>query len=176
VAVQVCTPINNGGVFQSLRPQTAHGNLQLRRLYKGKRKTCWCFRKGWWMKWKFMSSLESQLNGVLLRQTHGEVFSVTIFPTWMLFVTYYLPVDSTSRAELLALDNLSLNACLDSGASCFHSKHSSGHRWKTKVDSAGIFCWCRHRRKDVLLRQAHARTHDEGFFANNTHINLPYGA
>ena len=80
------------------------------------------------MKWKFMSSLESQLNGVLLRQTHGEVFSVTIFPTWMLFVTYYLPVDSTSRAELLALDNLSLNACLDSGASCFHSKHSSGHR------------------------------------------------
>jgi hypothetical protein len=29
----------------------------------------------------------------------------------------------------------------------------------------GMFSWCRHRRGDVLLKQAHERTHEEGFFA-----------
>jgi hypothetical protein len=32
----------------------------------------------------------------------------------------------------------------------------------------GTFHWSRRRREDVLPRQAHERTHDEGFFANNT--------
>jgi hypothetical protein len=34
----------------------------------------------------------------------------------------------------------------------------------------GTFHWSRHRREDVLLKQAHERTRDEGFFANNTHV------
>lgn len=34
----------------------------------------------------------------------------------------------------------------------------------------GMFCWSRHRRKDVLLKQACERTQDEGFFANSAHV------
>ena len=34
----------------------------------------------------------------------------------------------------------------------------------------GIFNWSRHRWKDVLLKQACEKTHDEGFFANNIHV------
>jgi hypothetical protein len=30
--------------------------------------------------------------------------------------------------------------------------------------------WSRPRRKDVLLKQAHESTHEEGVFANNTHV------
>jgi hypothetical protein len=31
----------------------------------------------------------------------------------------------------------------------------------------GMFSWSRHRRKDVLLKQARERTHGEGFFINH---------
>ena len=34
----------------------------------------------------------------------------------------------------------------------------------------GTFHWSRHRREDILLKQTHERTHDEGFFVNNTHV------
>ena len=34
----------------------------------------------------------------------------------------------------------------------------------------GMFHCSRHRRKDVLLKQACERTRDKGFFANNTHV------
>ena len=34
----------------------------------------------------------------------------------------------------------------------------------------GVFHRSRHRREDVLLKQAHERTCDERFFANDTHV------
>jgi len=34
----------------------------------------------------------------------------------------------------------------------------------------GTFHWSRHRREDVLLKQACERTRDERFFANDTHV------
>jgi hypothetical protein len=34
----------------------------------------------------------------------------------------------------------------------------------------GTFSWSRHRTEDVLLKQAHERTHDEGILANDKHV------
>ena len=34
----------------------------------------------------------------------------------------------------------------------------------------GTFHWSRHRREDVLLKQAREKRSDEGFFANNMHV------
>ena len=39
----------------------------------------------------------------------------------------------------------------------------------------GMFCWSRHRRKDVLLKQACGRTWNEGFFVNNMHVSELHG-
>jgi hypothetical protein len=36
----------------------------------------------------------------------------------------------------------------------------------------GRFHWSRHSREDILLKQAHERTHDKGFFANSTHVSV----
>jgi hypothetical protein len=44
----------------------------------------------------------------------------------------------------------------------------TGERLKQTYE--GTFSWSRHERKDVLLRKACERTHDEGFFANSTHV------
>jgi hypothetical protein len=34
----------------------------------------------------------------------------------------------------------------------------------------GTICLSRHRREDILLKQAREMTHDERFFANDTHV------
>ena len=34
----------------------------------------------------------------------------------------------------------------------------------------GMFCWSRHRQKDVLQREACEKTYDEGFFTKDTHV------
>jgi hypothetical protein len=39
----------------------------------------------------------------------------------------------------------------------------------TKADTWRNVAWSRHRQKDVLLKQAHERTHDEGLLSNDSH-------
>jgi hypothetical protein len=41
---------------------------------------------------------------------------------------------------------------------------------RLKQTCKATFYWSSHRRKDVLLKQEHESTRDEGFFANNTHV------
>lgn len=47
----------------------------------------------------------------------------------------------------------------------------SGHRCeRLRLTGEGMFPSDRHRREDVLLKQAHERTRDEGDFAHNMHV------
>jgi hypothetical protein len=50
---------------------------------------------------------------------------------------------------------------------CFPKVDIGERLWQT---CEGIFCSNRLRREDVLLKQTRERTHDEGVFANNTHV------
>jgi hypothetical protein len=44
----------------------------------------------------------------------------------------------------------------------------TGERLRQTLE--GTFCWSSHRRERVLLKQAHKRTHEEGFFTKDMHL------